>query len=88
MPGRKKQLKEQIARTQDPLVRIQLGWLLSKKGRHRVGIMRRVENVFDSLAGPAISRWAPGVPLILFTIVLTIIGLIIFLVLEYMSIAR
>jgi hypothetical protein len=85
MSGRRKQLKEQIARTQDPLVRIQLGTLLNAKGRRRGGIVHRIENALDSVLGPAISRWPAGVPLVLFAIVLTIIVLVIFVVLECMT---
>lgn len=85
MPSRKKQLKEQIARTQDPIIRMQLDALLSKKGQPPSKVSRRIEDAFDSLWGPAMRRWPAGVPLVLFVVILTIIAFIIFVILECMT---
>ncbi|MHC4542605.1 MAG: hypothetical protein ACYS74_22955 [Planctomycetota bacterium] len=44
MASRRRQLKEQIARTKDPVVRMQLNELLNKKGQHRDGIIGNSPN--------------------------------------------
>jgi len=88
MSSRREQLKEQMARTRDPLVRMQLGTLLNAKQPHRSSIFRRIEDAFDSLLGPAISQWPAGVPKVLFLIVLILIVFAIVVILECTSIPR
>ena len=82
MPSRREQIKEQMARTQDPLVRIQLGALLNTKQQRRGSILRKIEDAFDSLLGPTIKQWPAGVPGVLFLIVLAIVVFIIVVILE------
>ncbi len=82
MPNRREQIKEQMAQTQDPLVRMQLGALLNTKQGRRGSILRKTEDVLDSLLGPTISRWPPGVLGVLFLLVLTIVLFVIVVILE------
>jgi len=88
MSSRREQLKEQMARTQDPLVRMQLGALLNARPQRRSSIPRKIEDAFDSWLGPAIKRWPAGVPGALFLIVLTIIVFVIVVILECISMPR
>ncbi len=88
MSSRTEQIKEQMARTQDPLVRMQLGALVNTEHQHRGSIIRKVEDAFDSLLGPTIKQWPAGVPGVLFLIVLTIVLLVIFVVLECTTLPR
>ena len=82
MASRRRQLKEQITRTQDPLIRMQLQELLNKKGqRHKKGI-KRVEDALDSVLRRAINKLPASAPRVLMLVLVTIILLIIFMVLE------
>ena len=82
MASRRKQLKEQITRTQDPVIRMQLQELLNKKGqRHNKGI-RKVEEVLDSVLRQAIDKLPASALRILMLVLITIILFIIFMVLE------
>ena len=85
MPSRKEQLKEQMARTQDPLVRMQLGALLNTKQQRRNSIFSKIEDVLDSLLGPTIKQWPAGVPGVLFLIVLAIVVFVIVVIVECTS---
>ncbi len=82
MQSRREQIKKQMAHTQDPLVRMQLGVLLNTKQQRRGSILRKIEDAFDSLLGPAISRWPPGVLGVLILIVLTILVFVIVVIVE------
>ena len=82
MASRRKQLKEQITRTQDPVIRMQLQELLNKKGqRHNKGI-RKVEEVLDSVLRQAINKLPASALRVLMLVLITIILFIIFMVLE------
>ncbi|HCO96400.1 MAG TPA: hypothetical protein DIU00_21085 [Phycisphaerales bacterium] len=82
MASRRRQLKEQIARTENPAIRMQLQGLLDKKGqKHKKGI-KRVENVLDSLLRRVINRLPASASRVLMLILVTIILFIIFMVLE------
>lgn len=86
MPSRKEQIKEQMARASDPLIRMQLGTLLNAEQPHRSGIFRKIEDAFDSLLGPVISQWPTGVPKALFLILLILIIFALIVILECMTI--
>ena len=82
MASRRKQLKEQIARTENPAIRMQLQELLDKKGQqHNKGI-KRIENALDSLLRQVINRLPASASRVLMLILVTIILFIIFMVLE------
>ena len=82
MASRRKQLKEQITRTQDPVIRMQLQELLNKKGqRHNKGI-RKVEEVLDSVLRQTINKLPSSALRVLMLVLITIILFIIFMVLE------
>jgi hypothetical protein len=82
MTSRRRQLKEQITKTQDPVIRMQLQELLNKKGhRHYKGI-RKVEEVLDSVSRQAINKLPASALRVLMLILITIILFIIFMVLE------
>ena len=82
MASRRRQLKEQITRTQDPVIRMQLQELLNKKGqRHNKGI-RKVEEVLDSVLRQAINKLPASALRVLMLVLITIILFIIFMVLE------
>jgi len=82
MASRRKQLKEQIARTEDPVIRMQLQALLNKKGqRHTKGI-KRVEDALDSVLRRVINKLPASAPRVLMLILITIILFITFMVLE------
>jgi len=81
MPSRKEQIERQMAQTRDPLVRMQLGALLNTR-QHRGSILRKTEDAFDSLLGPTISQWPPGVLGALFLLVLTVVVFVIVVIAE------
>ena len=82
MASRRKQLKEQIAKTHNPVIRMQLQELLNKKGqRHNKGI-RRVEDALDSVLRQAINKLPASALRVLMLVLITIILFIIFMVLE------
>ncbi len=82
MTSRKKQLKEQIAKTQNPVIRMQLQELLNKKGQqHKKGI-KRVEDALDSVLRRVINKLPASAPRVLMLVFVTIILFIIFMVLE------
>jgi hypothetical protein len=82
MASRRKQLKEQIAKTQNPVIRMQLQELLDKKGQqHRKGI-KRIEDVLDSVLRRVINKLPASAPRVLMLVFVTIILFIIFMVLE------
>lgn len=85
MANRRRQLKEQIARTKDPVVRMQLNELLNKGGQRRGGIIGRIDNAVDSLWGPAIRQMPVGARAALFVVLVTTIVFIIFAVLEWLA---
>ena len=82
MPSRKEQIKRQMAQAQDPLVRMQLDALLNAGRQRRGGILRKIEDAFDSLLGPRISQWPPGALGVVFLLVLTIVLFAIIVILE------
>lgn len=83
--SRRKQLKEQIARTKDPVVRMQLNALLNKKRQRRDGILGRIDNAVDSLWGPAIRQMPVGAQAALFIVLVTVIMFIVFAILEWLA---
>ena len=82
MTSRRKQLEQEIARTDDPVIRMQLRELLTKKGQRQEKLIRRIEEALDSLLRQAISRLPDRAPFVLIIIVITVILFIIFMVLE------
>ncbi|OHB85092.1 MAG: hypothetical protein A2Z38_10465 [Planctomycetes bacterium RBG_19FT_COMBO_48_8] len=82
MASRRKQLKEQIARTQNPVIRMQLQELLNKKNKqHKKGI-KRVEDAIDSVLRRLINKLPASAPRVLMLVLVTIILFIIFMILE------
>ena len=82
MASRRSQLKEQITKTQDPVIRMQLQELLNKKGqRHNKGI-KKVEEVLDSVSRRAIDKLPASALRVLMLVLITIILFIIFMALE------
>ena len=82
MASRRRQLKEQITKTQDPVIRMQLQELLNKKGQpHNKGI-KKVEKVLDSVSRRAIDKLPSSALHVLMLVLITIILFIIFMVLE------
>ena len=82
MASRRRQLREQIAKTQNPAIRMQLQELLNKKSQqHKKGI-KRVEDALDSLLRRLINRLPASASRVLILILVTIILFIIFMVLE------
>ena len=82
MTSRRKQLEREIARTDDPVIRMQLRQLLTKKGRRNENMIVRIDEALDSLLRQAIDRLPDKAPLVMIVIVITLILFIIFLVLE------
>ncbi len=85
MTSRRKQLEREIARTDDPVMQMQLRELLNKEGQRQDRRLRRAEEALDSLLRQAIDRMPDGALLVLIFMVITIILLIVFLLLESMS---
>ena len=82
MASRRKQLKEQIAKTQNPVILMQLQELLNKKGQqHNKGI-KRVENALDSVLRRIINKLPASAPRVLMLVLITVILFIIFMILE------
>jgi len=85
MPSRRKQLREQIAKTENPAVRMQLNELLTRRGRWPDRFIPKIEEALDSLLRPLISRLPDRVLLALFVVLLTIVVLVVFAILEGMG---
>jgi hypothetical protein len=82
MTSRRKQLEQEIAKTDDPVMQMQLRELLTKEGQRQEKLIRRIEEALDSLMRQAISRLPDQAPFVLLVIVITVILFIIFVVLE------
>ena len=82
MASRRRQLKEQIARTENPAIRMQLQELLDKKGQQHKKAIKRIEDALDSLLRRVINRLPASASRVLMLILITIILFIIFMVLE------
>jgi hypothetical protein len=85
MTSRRKQIQEQMARTKDPLVQMQLKELLNKKRQRRDGILDRIDTFIDSLWGPTIRRMPVGARTALFVVIVTTIVFVIFAILEWLA---
>ena len=82
MTSRRRQLKQQIARTKDPVIRMQLQELLNKKRQRRNKGIRKIEEIFDSVSRQAIHKLPSSSLRVLMLVLITIILFIIFIVLE------
>jgi len=82
MTSRRKQLKEQITRTQDPVIRMQLQELLNKKRQIRNKGIRKIEEPLDSVSRQVVDKLPASALRVLMLILITIILFIIFMVLE------
>ncbi len=82
MTSRRKELEREIARTEDPVIRMQLRNLLKKKEQRQGKIIRRIEETLDSSMRQELGRLPAGAPLVLILIALAIIMLVIFLIME------
>lgn len=82
MASRRKELEREIAKTEDPVIRMQLRNLLKKRGQRQEKIIRRIEEALDSSMRQELGRLPAGAPLVLILIALTIIMLVIFLIME------
>jgi len=82
MTSRRKQLEQEIAKTEDPVIQMQMRELLTKEGQRQEKLIRRIEEALDSLMRQAISRLPDQAPFVLLVIVITVILFIIFVVIE------
>ena len=82
MASRRKQLKEQIDKTQDPVIRMQLQELLNKKGQQRNKGIKRVEDTLDSVLRRVINKLPASAPRVLMLVLITVILFILFMILE------
>jgi len=85
MASRRKKLREQMAKTNNPAIRMQLQELLDKKSHGQSRGIRRVEDALDSLSREAIDRLPDGAARVLVYVLVTIVLLVIFIVLESMA---
>jgi hypothetical protein len=82
MASRRSQIKQQIARTEDPLIRMQLQELLNRKRQRRNKGIRKIEEFFDSVSRQAVNKLSSSALRVLMLILITIIFFIIFMILE------
>jgi hypothetical protein len=82
MASRRSQIKKQISKTQDPVIRMQLQDLLNRKRQRRNKGIRKIEEIFDSASRQAIDKLSSSALRVLMLILITIILFIIFIVLE------
>jgi hypothetical protein len=83
MASRRKQLEREIARTEDPVMQMQLRELLASEERQQEeNGLRRIEENLDSLLRNAIGRLPGQALLVLVVLVITLILFIIFLIAE------
>jgi hypothetical protein len=83
MASRRKQLEREIARTEDPVMQMQLRELLASEERQQEeNGLRRIEESLDSLLRHAIGRLPGQALLVLVVLVITLILFIIFLIAE------
>lgn len=82
MTSKRKELEREIAKIEDPVIRMQLVNLLDKKGQQQERMIRRVEEALVSSMGQKLARLPAGTPLALMLMVLAIIMLVILLILE------
>jgi len=82
MTSRRSQIKKQITRTQDPVIRMQLQELLNRKRQRRNKGIRKIEEIFDSVSRQAVNKLSSSALRVLMLILITIILFIIFIVLE------
>jgi hypothetical protein len=83
MASRRKQLKEQISRTRDPVIRMQLQELLNKKRQQHYKGLRRIEEPLDSISRQVINKLPTSSLRVLLLILITIILFILFMILDY-----
>ena len=85
MASRRRPLKKQIAKTQNPVIRMQLQELLNHKGQqHKKGI-KRIDDALDSILRQVINRLPTSALHVLMFVFFTIIMFIIFMILECRS---
>lgn len=82
MTSKRKELEREIARVEDPVIRMQLMNLLNRKGQQQEKMIRRVEEALVSSMGQKLARWPAGTPLVLVLMVLAIIMLVILLIFD------
>ena len=82
MASRRRQLKQQIAKTEDPVIRMQLQELLNRKKQRRNKGIRKIEEIFDSMSRQAINELPSSALRVLLLVLITIILFIIFIVLD------
>jgi cobalamin biosynthesis Mg chelatase CobN len=80
--SRRRELKEQITRTQDPVIRMQLQELLDKKRQQRNKGIRKIEERLDSVLRRPIDKLPPSGLHVLMLVLITILLFIIFMLLE------
>jgi len=85
MASRREKLREQITKTKNPAIRMQLQELLDHKSHGQSKGIKRVEDALDSLSREAIDRLPDGAARVLLYILVTIVLLVIFVVLESMA---
>jgi hypothetical protein len=85
MASRKKKLRQQMAKTSNPAIKMQMEELLHKKSHRQSGPIRRMEEALDSLPCRILERLPDGAERVLIYILITIVLLVVFIVLESMA---
>ena len=82
MASRKKKIKEQIAKTDNPVIKMQLQELLNKKSQHHQKGIKRIDDAMDSVSRRVINKLPSSAPRVIMLVLVTIILFIIFMILE------
>ena len=82
MASRKKKIKEQIAKTENPVIRMQLQELLNKKGQQHGKGIKRIDNALDSVLRRVLNKLPASAPRVFMFVLVTVILFIIFMILE------
>lgn len=85
MASRKKKLRQQMAKTNNPAIKMQLQELLDKKSHRQSGLIRKMEEALNSFPRRMLERLPDGAERVLIYILITIVLLVVFIVLESMA---
>ena len=82
MASRRKQIEREMAKTGDPVIRMQLQSLLDKRGQQHEKMTRRVEEALGGWTRDAIARMPAGAWLALILMIVLLVMLVVFLIAE------
>ena len=82
MASKKKKIREQIEKTKNPAIRMQLQELLNKKSQHHQKGIKRIDDAMDSVFRRVINKLPSSAPRVIMLVLITIILFIIFMILE------